>query len=150
MKRFLMLVGVAAVAAAVYVAASPASQQSKAPTAKQFNALKKEVASLNKTLKTVKAEANSAAGFIATCLTSQNSGVVPVSQFGTTTDGFLFGSPSASPPYTARTALDVDPGASPQGFLQAVDPSCLSSTTAARSGAVHTGPSLLRRAERAH
>ena len=40
MKRFLMLVGVAVVAAAMYVAASPASQQSRGPTLKQFNALK--------------------------------------------------------------------------------------------------------------
>jgi hypothetical protein len=44
MKRFLMLVGVAVVAAAMYVAASPASQQAKAPTEKQFLALKKQVA----------------------------------------------------------------------------------------------------------
>jgi len=53
MKRFLLLVGVAAVAAAMYVAASPASQQSKGPTLKQFNALKKQVATLNKTLKSL-------------------------------------------------------------------------------------------------
>jgi hypothetical protein len=52
MKRFLMLVGVAVVAAAMYVAASPASQQSAGPTAKQFNALKKQVAALSKTVKT--------------------------------------------------------------------------------------------------
>jgi hypothetical protein len=38
MKRFLLLVGVAVVAAAMYVAASPASQQSSGPTAKQFKA----------------------------------------------------------------------------------------------------------------
>ena len=40
MKRFLMLVGVAVVGAAMYVAASPASQQANGPTARQFNALK--------------------------------------------------------------------------------------------------------------
>ena len=54
MKRFLMLVGVAVVAAAMYVAASPAIQQSKGPTAKQFKALKAQVASLSKTVKAVK------------------------------------------------------------------------------------------------
>jgi hypothetical protein len=58
MTRFLMLVGVAAVAAAMYVAASPASQQSRGPTAKQFNALKKEVATLSKNLKATKTEAD--------------------------------------------------------------------------------------------
>ena len=48
MQRFLIFVGVAVVAAAMYVAASPASQQAKAPSAKQFNALKKQVAALKK------------------------------------------------------------------------------------------------------
>jgi outer membrane murein-binding lipoprotein Lpp len=52
MKRFLMLVAVAAVAGAMYVAASPASQQSSGPTAKQFKALKAQVAALSKKLKT--------------------------------------------------------------------------------------------------
>ena len=51
MNRFLILVGVAVVAAAMYVAASPASQQSKGPTAKQFVALKKTVTAQGKTIK---------------------------------------------------------------------------------------------------
>ena len=132
MKRFLMLVGVAVVAAAMYVAASPASQQSKGPTAKQFAALKKQVATLNKTLKTVKSEATAAAGFIASCLVSQNAGVVPVSQFGTTSTastatGFQFGTTTTTS--GVHTALDVVPtGTTPQAFLQAVDPSCVSSS----------------------
>jgi hypothetical protein len=54
MKRFLMLVGVAAVAAAMYVAASPASQQSKFATEKQFLALQKKVTSQGKTIKQLK------------------------------------------------------------------------------------------------
>ena len=66
MKRFMLLVGVAVVAAAMYVAASPASQQASGPSAKQFAALKKQVASLSKSLKTVKAEANDADGFVRT------------------------------------------------------------------------------------
>ena len=73
MKRFMMLVGVAVVAAAMYVAASPASQQAGRPSAKQFAALKKQVASLSKTLKPVKAEANDADGFVRTCLISTDS-----------------------------------------------------------------------------
>ena len=51
MNRFLMLVGVAVVAAAMYVAASPASQQSKGPSEKQFLALKKTVTAQGKKLK---------------------------------------------------------------------------------------------------
>lgn len=136
MKRFMMLVGVAVVAAAMYVAASSASQQSKGPTAKQFSALKKQVASLSKSLKTAKAEANAAAGFIATCLTSSNSGVLPVNQFGATgtgtTTGFLFGTTTGAT--SVRTALDIDQSASPPAFLQAVDPSCISSSTLSRGG----------------
>jgi hypothetical protein len=152
MKRFLMLVGVAVVAAAMYVAASPASQQSKpkAPTAKQFNALKKQVASLSKSLKalkadetTVKSEATDAVAFIATCLTSDGAGIVPVDQFGTSTNGFLFGTSTSSVP---RTALDVDTSPTPGALLLAVDPTCV-----APSGAAHLGSShLLLRALRAH
>jgi outer membrane murein-binding lipoprotein Lpp len=56
MKRFLLLVGVAVVAAAMYVAASPASQQSSGPTAKQFRALKAQVATLSKKVKTAQNE----------------------------------------------------------------------------------------------
>jgi Na+-transporting NADH:ubiquinone oxidoreductase subunit NqrB len=132
MKRFLMLVGVAVVAAVMYVAASPASQQAKAPTAKQFNLLKKQVASLTKSLKTVKTEANAAAGFIASCLVSTNAGVLPVNQFGATgtgtTIGYMFGTTTAAS--SVRTALDIDTAATPGGYLQGVDPSCVTSGSA--------------------
>jgi hypothetical protein len=145
MKRFLMLVGVAVVAAAMYVAASPASQQSKRPTEKQFLALEKKVSTLSKNLKAVKAQATAAVGFIATCFTSSNSGVLPVNQFGTATDGFLFGTMTSSTP---RTALDVDTSTAPGGFLQGVDPSCVTST-ALKHGLVRSGTSRLPwRAER--
>src|SRR5205807_6522662 len=53
MKRFLMLVAVATVAGAMYVAASPASQQSRGPTERQFLALKKQVTAQGKLLKAV-------------------------------------------------------------------------------------------------
>jgi hypothetical protein len=82
MKRFLMLVGVAVVAAAMYVTAGSASQRSAGPTAKQFAALKKQVASMSKELKTVKAEAADADGFVRGCLLSVNSGVLPINDFG--------------------------------------------------------------------
>jgi hypothetical protein len=139
MKRFLMLVGVAVVAAAMYVAASPASQQAKGPTAKQFNALKKQVSTLSKTLKTVKAEAVDADGFVRSCILSSGAGVLPVNQFGAVSSGFLFGTTTTSAP---RTALDVDQSATPGALLIAVDPACLQST-----GTPHSGSSglLLRR-----
>lgn len=153
MKRFLMFVGVAVVAGAMYVAASPASQQAKAPTAKQFNALKKQVATLSKTLKTVKLEAQVALGLIGECDVTVSGNTIifnalPVSQFGTTTSGFLFGPPGGVGS-TARTALDVAPtGTTPLAYLQKVTPAC-ATTGALRHGALHSGSSrLLRLAER--
>jgi hypothetical protein len=79
MKRFLMLVGVAAVAAAMYVAASPAGQQSRGPTLKQFNALKAKVASLSKSEKALKK-------VVTDCIQV----AIPINQFGDP-DGSLSG-----------------------------------------------------------
>jgi hypothetical protein len=131
MKRFLMLVGVALVAAAMYVAASSASQQSKAPTRKQFLALQKKVTALSKTLKTVKAEANSAVGFIATCLVSTNAGALPTSEFGDTqnatpTFGYQYSADGTN--FGFATALDIDGSTAPQGYLQIVDSSCVTAS----------------------
>ena len=139
MKRFLMLVGVAAVAASMYVAASPASQQSTGPTAKQFNALKKQVATLNKKLKLVKSEADAAVTLIGDCYLVINGNSVgfatlPVTQFGVSGPGFLFGTDSGSA--TPRTALDVNTGSTPDAYLQAINPSCFAS--ALRHGAVRS------------
>jgi hypothetical protein len=89
MKRFLMLVGVGVVAGAMYVAAAPGSRQSAAPTAKQFASLKKQVASLNKTVKTlakdeksVKTLAVDEAVLLVACMKT----AVPVGQFGDDTN----------------------------------------------------------------
>jgi hypothetical protein len=142
-----MLVGVAAVAGAMYVAAASGSQQSRGPTAKQFKALKKQVATLSKTLKQVKSEADAAVVIIANCYLTNSAGSVhittlPVSQFGNTvSSGFLFGTTTSSTP---RSALDVDTGAAPQADLQEVNPTCLSSN-AFRHGAVHSARSSLLR-----
>jgi len=78
MNRFLMLVGVAVVAAAMYVAASPASQQSKGPTEKQFLALKKTVTAQGKKLKVLNELAAIEVSVIEDCI--QNA--VPIDQFG--------------------------------------------------------------------
>ena len=146
MKRFLMLVGVAAVAAAMYVAASPASQQSRGPTLKQFNALKKQVATLNKTLKTVKSESDAAVEIIGACYLHQNSdgtvgfNFMPVSQFGNSTQGFLFGTTGAGTP--TRSALDIN-AASPQAYLQEMDPQC-ATVSGLRHGAMRSGSSRVQ------
>lgn len=154
MKRFLMLVGVAAVAAAMYVAAAPGSQQATGPTAKQFKALKKQVASLNKKVSALtKSElavakvAADADGFIANCLTSTNAGALGVNQFGATTGtGFMFGTTLAAS--SVRTALDVEANTTTGAYLQAVDPTCLASTGAARAQTRSGGSRLPLRLER--
>lgn len=147
MKRFLMLVGVAAVAGAMYVAASPASRQATAPTARQFNTLKKQVASLSKKLKAltkdekvVKTAAGAAVGYIAVCFLDANGNIqsLPVNQFGSTTTGFLYGTPvaGATPSAaTARSALDVDTSGSPKAYLQEVASACATNSPAASASA---------------
>jgi hypothetical protein len=128
MKRFLMLVGVAVVAAAMYVAASPASHQATGPTAAQFNALKKQVATLSKKLKSTKSEADEAVGFIGQCLVSQNAGVWGVSEFGdgqAGTFGYFYTDTGDKTNPQLVTALDFDGSANPQTYLQAVDPGCV-------------------------
>jgi hypothetical protein len=126
MQRFLIFVGVAVVAAAMYVAASPASQQAKAPSAKQFNTLKKQVAALKKDETAVKKLTIAVAGLVVTCYADSNGNLVslPVSQFGSTTSGYLFGTTTAFAP---RTALDIN-SSSPTASLQEVNSTCLSSS----------------------
>ena len=115
MKRFLMLVGVAVVAAAMYVAAAPGSQQAKGPTARQFNALKKQVASLSKTVKALKTFAAVDLTYLGDCVQA----AVPIDQFGdgqsaTPTEGYEY-SPTSSPGANTvlTTALDVAPSSDP-------------------------------------
>jgi outer membrane murein-binding lipoprotein Lpp len=138
MKRFLMLVGVAVVAAAMYVAAGTASQQSRGPTAKQFKALKAQVATLGKKLKSARAEADAAVGFIGQCFASTNSGVLAINEFGDPAGAFGYEfdetATSATPVHT--TALDID--TSTTGFtgvyLQGVDPACVQAALRHRTG----------------
>ncbi|HET8751886.1 MAG TPA: hypothetical protein VFM43_05110 [Gaiellaceae bacterium] len=112
MKRFLMLVAVATVAAAMYVAAAPGGQQST-PTAKQFAALKKQVGKLSKSLTAVKKDegnvkklAVAEAGLILACMSQ----TVPVDQFGDGTNhtqGFLYSTDALEGSDTVTTALDA-------------------------------------------
>jgi hypothetical protein len=73
-----MLVGVAVVAAAMYVAASSASQASKGPTAAQLAALKKQVAAQSIQIKKLFNENKVVFGVLAACM----QGALPINQFG--------------------------------------------------------------------
>jgi hypothetical protein len=151
MKRFLMLVGVAVVAAAMYVAAGTASQQSKGVSVAKFNALEKKVTTLSKTLKQVKAAAADADGFIRSCLLSANGGVLPINQFGDPAGTFGYQYYDGTQTIDT-TALDLDLSSPFQGvYLQGVDSACVGSPAghrlAARTGAGHL--SLLQ-GERSH
>jgi hypothetical protein len=153
MKRFLMLVAVAVVAGAMYVAAAPGSQQPAAPTAKQFKALKKQVASLSKSLKALKkdeAEVKTgtiaAVDYIGGCFLDSNGNIenLAVNEFGTTSTGFLFGTPpGGDPTTTARSALDIDTSGSPRAYIQAVTPGCVTNTALTHASG-HSGASRLQ------
>jgi hypothetical protein len=144
MQRFLIFVGVAVVAAAMYVAASPASQQAKAPSAKQFKALQKQVAALKKDETSVKKLTIALADIVGGCYLDSNANLVtlPVSEFGNTSSGFVFGTPNTTTGQTARSALDIN-ATSPTADLQEVNPTCLSAS-GLKHGTGRAGVSRLR------
>jgi hypothetical protein len=96
MKRLLMLLAVAAVAAALYATTAPGSLQT-GPSAQQFAALKKKVSKLQKQVTSAKRYAEAALGIEALCIMHKPVGA---DQVGTATSGYLFG-----PPQTAPTAV---------------------------------------------
>jgi hypothetical protein len=145
MQRFLIFVGVAVVAAAMYVAASPASQQAKAPSAKQFKALQKQVAALKKDETSVKKLTIALADIVGGCYLDSKGNIVtlPVSEFGTTSTGFYFGQAGSTTPGAAtRSALDIN-ATSPTSDLQEVNPTCLSAS-GLKHGTGRAGVSRLR------
>jgi hypothetical protein len=150
MKRFLMLLAVAAVAGGMYVAAAPGRTAHAGPTWKQYSALQKQVVALKKQVGQVKKVAADADGFVRSCLLTTNAGVAAVSVFGDSnanpTYGYNFTQLGGAQALT--TALDIDVSASPGGYLQAVDPSCIGN--AAAHTQTHSGSSsrLSLRAER--
>ena len=107
MKRFAGVLAVVAVAAAVLVAMASGGQQA-GPTAKQFAALKKTVTKLQKQVKAAKQEADGALGFVLTCVAHQP---LAVDSVGTTTTGFLFGTPPVGPNVASQAlpALSLAP-----------------------------------------
>ena len=145
MKQFLMLVGVAAVAGAMYVAGASGSQQTKFAPESQVVALQKKVAALTKLVnKTVAPEANAALGILADCYltvgaTTANANGLGVSQFGSASSGFLFGPNAAGS--TPRSALDVA-SSGQQYYLQEVTPACVAGNLL-RHRASRSGGSLL-------
>lgn len=140
MRRFLMLVAVAAVAGAMYAAAAIGSREASPPTAKQFAALKKQVTILNTKLKAlkkdetqVKGAAAAAVAYIAACFLDVNGNIenLPVNDFGTSTTGFLFGTPPSGTDTAARSALDVNTTGTPLALLQEITPACVTPPAAA-------------------
>ena|SRR5215471_8063677 len=146
MKRFLMLLAVAAVAGGMYVAAAPGHTAHAGPTWRQYSALQKQVAALKKEVGQVKKVAVDADGFVQDCLVA----VAPVNEFGDTS-----ASPQYGYSYTPQggvagfaPALDIDRSQPPGAFIQVVDPSCVPGT--AGHAQTHLGSSshLPLRAER--
>ena len=114
MKRFLMLMSVAVVAAAMYVAAGSASQQASGPTAKQFKALTKRVTALSKEVKSDGNLLNNLAYAYLHCSLHYGIGV---SQRGDINGGGTFGYqyvPQGGTTPANTTALDLDPTAFPE------------------------------------
>ena len=155
MKRFLMFVGVAVVAAVMYVAASPASQQSKGPTEKQFLALQKKVTAQGKKLKVLNEFAALEVTLIQDCI--QNA--VPIDQFGnpgdsTSPEGYnyhLAGTDPADDILT--TGLDVTDPTQDTGalFITGGDATCgtLVNGSGLRHAAAKAGIQLPRAASHA-
>jgi len=159
-KRFLVVLAVAALAGATYVAAAPGSQTA-APTARQFAALKRQVSQLSKKVKTqgatiaalktgeasVKTEADTVVGFLTSCFLSANAGALPINEFGDATSAAAFGYrylESDGVTEIKTTALDVDGSGTPGGYLQAVDPSCVQPAGLRKQGALTDHRATLR------
>jgi hypothetical protein len=142
-KRFLVVLALAAVAGATYVATAPGSQTA-APTLASLNkkitlltrkvkAQGVTIAALKKAENGVKTEADDAVGFLSGCLLSAGAGVLPINQFGdpNATFGYHF-LQSDLTTEVKTTALDVDGSTTPGAFIQAVDPTCVTPAGALR------------------
>jgi hypothetical protein len=130
MKRFLTLLAVAAIAGAMYVAAAPGGLRSAGPTAKQFKALKASVTKLQKQVKTLKTEAGAALAIEELCIMHAPVGV---SQLGTSSSGYLFGTTTVFAP---TSALNLAPS-TPQYRLFAVNTSQSDCVTLANTASTH-------------
>jgi hypothetical protein len=143
MKQFMLLVGVAAVAGAMYVAGASGSQQASGPSLAQFKALKKQVASEGKTLNSVKKLAVAEGALLVAC----DAHAVAIGQFGNPAagEGYHYLLPSNNPPEILTTSLDAanpaDPNAS---FFAYGGPTCNTALGGLRHAAPRAGVSLPR------
>lgn len=135
MKRFLMLIGVALVAGAMYVAAAPGGLRATGPSAKQFAALKKQVATLSKLTKRLNSDVIGTNVLIIHCLMHQ---LVGVSQKGDPagTFGYSF-TPSAGAAAGSTTALDLAPTASATYLVAAFNPDQACQALVGQAGLQH-------------
>jgi hypothetical protein len=136
MKRFLTFLAVAAIAGVMYVTAAPGGLRSAGPTAKQFKALKASVTRLQKQLKTVKTEAEAGLAIEELCILHAPVGV---SQLGTSSSGYLFGTPQAAGTAVAASptsALNLAPS-TPQYRLFALNTSQPDCVTLANTASTH-------------
>jgi hypothetical protein len=113
-KRFLIVLAGVAAFGALYVAAAPGSQQA-GPTAKQFRALKAQVAKLQKDEGQVKNLAHAEAALLSDCMAIS----VPIDDFGDFVNnpaqsGYTYTDPNlnSGDPFLT-TALDVTADADP-------------------------------------
>lgn len=142
MRRFLLLVGVAVVAAAMSVAASSASQVSKGVSVAKFTALSKKVAALTKTVntdrtkvarltKTVNYEGNLLNGLTNAYAHCSLGYAIGVTQRGDLSHAGGFGYqyiPQGATTSISTTALDLDTSGSPEFLItpfNATDPACM-------------------------
>lgn len=115
MKRLLVLVATAGLAVALYAATAGGGQQAVTPG--QFLALKKQVVSLQKQVKTL----NTVVG---QCLFIQ---AIPVARYGGTTEGYVYAKADGSAGFVT-TALDLPAqGDTPQAFAVGTSADCANS-----------------------
>jgi hypothetical protein len=113
MRRFLMLAAFAAVAAAMYVAAASGSQQSRGPTAKQFKALKTQVATLSKKLKTTQNDLSALALAYVHCSLPSEIGLAEKPSGGGSGWGYDFTFGDGTPGFAAALDLAATAPAAP-------------------------------------
>jgi len=104
MNRFFTVLAAVALAGVIYVAAAPGSQTAAGPTARQFRALKKQVAKLQKDVTALKRDTRTEADVMFSCMLHQTVGVAqrgdPAGTFG-----YSYTPTPTPPPFT--TALDL-------------------------------------------
>src|SRR4051812_9076178 len=113
MRRFLMLVGVAAVAGAIYVAAASGNQQSTGATAKQLQAVKTQVTVLSKKLKATQNDLDGLATAYVHCSLPFEIGIAEKPSGGGSGWGYDFTFGNGTPGFAAALDLAATPPAAP-------------------------------------